>query len=486
MPKRIITVETRLQPNSELVTYLNSAVSIYEKTKRKIYHEMTNSDYSKKYKKEAEFTKHCRDTYELHSRTINSIIHEVKGSLNAFIELKKTELSSIEQKIETQTNKINKIIEILNELKPKVTNNEATAKELYKYRKNKYSLYYQKNRLNKLKIRKQNLEYIIEYKVYNICFGSKQMLRKQHNLSNNGYKTRTKWYNDFVKHRDKNILFLGSANETLGNQMTNLFYNKDTDLFEIKVRKIEKTNSKRGSDSNYVIDNNIKFSYHKEDIISLLKTHSNNANNKQPISYRFHREGTTWYLQIIFKLHFDTTSYVTRKNFGVIGLDYNDGFIQLAETDRFGNLVNLKKYNLQYHGTGNKAKTEIEQTITEIMKYAKLVGKDIAYENLNFKKTKAKQSKATSDKGKHYNKMLHQFDYSRYKQKLQDISFNNQVFIYYVNPKNTSKIGKEKYANRMKLTTHQSAAFVIARRYQGFKDNLKSKENTNTTNQKVA
>ena len=36
-----------------------------------------------------------------------------------------------------------------------------------------------------------------------------------------------------------------------------------------------------------------------------------------------------------------------------------------------------------------------------------------------------------------------------------------------------SKIGKQKYSNRMKLTTHQAAAYVIARRYQGFKDNLK-------------
>ena len=69
--------------------------------------------------------------------------------------------------------------------------------------------------------------------------------------------------------------------------------------------------------------------------------------------------------------------------------------------------------------------------------------------------------------------MLHLFDYNRYNQKLKDIAFNNKVYLAFVNPKNTSKIGKQKYSDKMKLTVHQSASYVIARRYQGFKDNLK-------------
>ena len=473
MPKRIITVETRLQCNTELTNYLNSTVSMYEQVKRSIWHEMTDKDYNKKYAKESEFAKHCRNKYNLHSRTINSIIHEVKGIMHSYMELKKTELVSVTNKITSQQSRVDKTIKCLDKLKPKVTDNKATDKELNKYRKYKQRLYYQKNRLNRLKIKKQNLEYVIDHKIYNLCFGSKQMFRKQYNLSANNYKTHTKWHNDFVKSRDKNILFLGAYNETLGNQMINLSYDKDTDLFNIKLRKIEKTNNKKGSADNYILCDSIKFSYHKDDIIELLNEHLLNNKNKQSITYRFHRENTKWYMQIMFDLYFEPTSYITRCNNGVIGLDYNNGFIQLAETDKYGNLVNLKKYNLQYHGTGNKAKTEIEQTISDIVKYAQSVGKDIAYENLNFKSTKSQQIKATSKNGKQYNRMLHQFDYSRYKQKLQDISFNNQVFTYYVNPKNTSKIGKQKFANRMKLTIHQSAAYVIARRYQGFKDKLK-------------
>ena len=43
-----------------------------------------------------------------------------------------------------------------------------------------------------------------------------------------------------------------------------------------------------------------------------------------------------------------------------------------------------------------------------------------------------------------------------------------------VNPRNTSKIGKQKYSDRMKLSAHQAASFVIARKGQGFVDKLVS------------
>ena len=66
---------------------------------RNIFSQMTDSNFSKLYPKESMFTKHCRAKYGLHSRTINSIIHEVKGEMNAYSALKKTELTQINNKI---------------------------------------------------------------------------------------------------------------------------------------------------------------------------------------------------------------------------------------------------------------------------------------------------------------------------------------------------------------------------------------------------
>ena len=54
MAERLITVETRLKPNTDLTNYLNFAVIVYEQAKREICHQMTNPNYNTKYSKESE------------------------------------------------------------------------------------------------------------------------------------------------------------------------------------------------------------------------------------------------------------------------------------------------------------------------------------------------------------------------------------------------------------------------------------------------
>ena len=111
-----------------------------------------------------------------------------------------------------------------------------------------------------------------------------------------------------------------------------------------------------------------------------------------------HREGKKWYLQVMFTIEYE--AYETTNQYGVLGLDYNDGFMEMSETDEKGNLIGLYHYKLWYHGTGTKAKTEIEQVVSRIVTMAKAKGKSIVIEQLDFKKTKAKQTKGNSQKGK--------------------------------------------------------------------------------------
>lgn len=68
--------------------------------------------------------------------------------------------------------------------------------------------------------------------------------------------------------------------------------------------------------------------------------------------------------------------------------------------------------------------------------------------------------------------MLSTLDYSRFEFILNNIAHRNKVEIIKVNPAYTSKIAKSKYCYKKKLTIHQGAAYVIARRGQGFKDYL--------------
>ena len=66
----------------------------------------------------------------------------------------------------------------------------------------------------------------------------------------------------------------------------------------------------------------------------------------------------------------DTNDCKTRSCYGTIGLDYNDGFIELAETNETGNLVHLKHFDLKFHGTGNSATSEIRNITSKIDDYA--------------------------------------------------------------------------------------------------------------------
>ncbi len=68
--------------------------------------------------------------------------------------------------------------------------------------------------------------------------------------------------------------------------------------------------------------------------------------------------------------------------------------------------------------------------------------------------------------------MIHTLDYSRYIFRLENKCHKMQVALNKINPYNTSLIGYEKYAKNRKMTIHQAASFVIARKYQGFIDKL--------------
>ena len=89
---------------------------------------------------------------------------------------------------------------------------------------------------------------------------------------------------------------------------------------------------------------------------------------------------------------------------------------------------------------------------------------------MNFKQTKAETEAAKSDKGKDYNKMIHLFDYSRYKSTFESCCYLRSVNLIKVNPAYTSKIAGQKYCDQRKLVIHQGANFVIARKDQGFVD----------------
>ena len=461
-----VTIMTRLEKTEEFLSYFEPYMTEYNQVYREMWYHMTAPEYAKKYAKASVFVTEMCQKHQMLKRTINAIRYDIKGRIQALQALKETELKQLEIKIAKKEEKIGTLIEWIQKWKPFVRENQVSKQQLVQYRNKKQSLYHQKNRLNQMKQTYANVQYQIQQKKYSLGFGGKRMFEKQHRLKENGYMTHTKWYHDYKKARDKNIFYLGSADETAGNQLFQLRYQPITDTFDIKIRKEKKYCDAQKEKENYILLQSIRFRYLQNELLAVWKA------GNQPLSFRIHREKNKWYLQCMFAIRYEESAYRTCATYGTLGLDYNDGFIEVSETDGCGNLVGQYHYDLPYHGTGKKAENEIRQVVSKIVNRAEQKGKNISIENLDFKKTKAKITKGNGKKGKHYHKMLHLFDYRRYKDTLRNSCHRHKVQLQLVNPKNTSKIGIKKYSWKKKLNPHQAASFVIARMGQGFQDSI--------------
>ena len=434
---RVYCLETRI-PNSE-AEYFSKFTPEFAALCRRIWQDLKhNVTTDSKY-----VTALCHK-YGFMKRTVNSALRQMKGQRIA--------------KIDALDEKIAKIKEEINDLKSKVAKHPNDKRLLARYKNKKKKLYSWQQR--KLRFQNSIRDYEAdENRKYSLCFGSKSFFSKRYNLEANDYKTHEKWLNDFCKLRDRQLYSVGSSEETAGNQMCQLEYILNIDRFMLKIRKEYKycrPDAKQNDRDNYIwLD--VDFKYKRELLIKALE-------EGLPLSYTITRKGRKWYIDVSIKQTCEVTTDTTN---GCVGLDYNNGFIALTETDKYGNIIKVENIPLWHHGTGNKAKSELSEKISKIVRYTASVDKALCIENLKFSKTKSQQIR----KGKRfYNRMLHLLDYGRYKRLCQDYCATYGVMLKMVNPAYTSKIGKQKYSKARKLTVHNSAAYVIARRGQGFQD----------------
>lgn len=456
--ERVYTVETRIRLNQDIREYLNSYVTYYNRLYRIMWHQMSSVDFKTRFTSPSYYLTYICNIYGVLRRTANTIYKDIIGRQKALLELKKLELSNIKQKLNKCNTKIEELKLKINKSKPLVAENKLNKYELKQYRLLKQRLYHKQNKFNRLKQKERVLCDIVNNKRYDLCFGSKRWYKAQWYLQANKLKTHEKWYNLYVKNRDKCINYLGSADESCGNQMCQLEYHTDTDIFSIKIRK----ENKYVTEDKYLYIDGLDFKYMRSEIIEICTNHKNKSNNRRPLTIRFKRKGNKWYVQLMFSIKRIPT---TRYDNGVIGLDFNSGFIEATETDKQGNIVKQYHFGLNYHGCGNKAKNEMAEVVSRIVTIAVSKGKDISVEKLNFNK-----KKATVGKNKQYNKMLHTLDYSRYTEMIQNVCHRKQVGLVQVNPAYTSIIGNNKYGRTRKLNRHQSASYVIARLGQGYTD----------------
>lgn len=292
-------------------------------------------------------------------------------------------------------------------------------------------------------------------------FWTQMKLNKVNQLLSNGLKLHltfgTKYLlktnkAKFLAKRDNQVIYIGDKNETCGNQQFQISFNSKYNRFDYKLRLENQWVS--GSDKyifgSFVLKN-------KEAKIHILRTLSNKKSN--PLTYRILKRDGSLYLQIMYRRE---ATDITRYNQGVLGVDFNKGFISVSEIDSSGRLASLTRYNYLHQGKATKTKASMLELVSQLVAQAVSLGKDIVIEDLVSLDSNKKQEKSTS---KNYNRMINSLKFGLFKRCLLSKATKEGVSVQVVNPYNTSNIARTSYTDRMKLNMHDAASYVIARRF---------------------
>ena len=403
--------------NQELYDYFEEVTPLFAFLVRRTIHHLR---HNLKGEKETKYRTKLKQQYNLTNRFAKSVITVAKNQLKLSKEAGKYLHSTYNKRIKKIDAKIIKTKAILN--------NQKTLKERKKKLKTKlFWLEIKKNRLIQLKNNGPKPM---------LTFGTKKLL-KRNKL-------------EFLEKRDNQIVYVGDKNDFKGNQQFQLFYNKKYNKFTYKIRLENKyiKNSKYIYGSFIIKDNKAK-----REILKILNKPKTNS-----LTFRIIRKNNLLYLQIMYRTG---ATFKTLSSHGVLGVDFNKGFITISEIDETGKLLNLDRINYIHKGRAGVTKNSMHHLVKDLVDIAIKSGKDIVIEDLK-SLDKKKQEKTER---KHYNRMINTLKFGKFRQFLETRCDKLGVGLSLINPYNTSKIAASKYCNNMKLNIHSGASYVIARRF---------------------
>ena len=447
----VFTVTTELKLNKEYNQlagkYISDYIELFNKIQRLTFHRIKNYHIKNgkiTLKDKGVIYAQLKEEFNLTSRAIDAILSNMLGRYESIKELKEFERKSLERKISTLETELTKLKDERT-LQRISLNNNLKDFNFVKYKNLKIKIYWKQNRLNTKKQKLKNLEKEIETGKYKVCFGTKKLLQKD--------------YKEFIEKRDSEIYFLGRAGDNACNLNFQVEYSSKINQFYFRIRKeIDLDNDK------FVYG---QFNFNNKDYTNLLK---NLLRTKESaLTYRIKFKSNKVLLQIIYNFEHNKDLCVTRDSYGVVGVDFNKGFVSVSETDKYGNLINTFNIDYQY-SKGNQTTNDFQNIATRLKDYCLNTGKDLVIEKLDFTK---KKDNLISKRGKKYNEMLSSLAYSKFDSIITSKCAKNRIFLHKVNPAWTSWIAKQKYCPKMKLNIHSGASYVIARRGMFLKDKAK-------------
>ena len=427
----------------EIIEYFEETAGNYGFLKRCTLHILRNCPEMSR----NDLNKFLQERFSVTTRTASSAIYEVEEMISSALALIPLNIEKLEGKIDSKI----KLIEKKKKEMAKIhASHKTNTKRLGKL---KFHIYNIHNSVNKLKQKIENLERQMNERKPNICLGTKKLAR-------NDMKA-------FKRHRDSQINYIGRACEKQGNMNFQMQYVKKGNFFAMKVRRDFGKWKDNRSPERFAYGK-CHFKYGGKQLKDAM------SNNASPVTVSVIRRNERYYLFVTVAVSYESSAIVTRKEHGVIGIDFNKGFINICETDEKGNIVSIEKIKYPF-GKAGITNAGLADVISKVCEKSIETGKSIVAEDLSFERKKSKAKKAVTPTEKERMRMLHSLPYSRYAKILENITFNRRIELIKVNPAYTSRTAEQKFCNQMKLNIHNGAAFVIARKGMGIKDKFLKK-----------
>jgi IS605 OrfB family transposase len=345
----------------------------------------------------------------------------------------------------------------------------------FEVRRLKRSNHYKANRIAKNEAQIRRLKQSKEAGRFRVCFGSKKLARKQHNLEENGYSSHVQWLADWQLARSSQVFYEGSSNYAGGNQLVR--YNPEEKSLTITVspqlrEKYGETVTLHGIEFKYgadwlkaAIEPVKKESTRKGKDGSKVK--ATRFGSKQPVTYNFVFKGDRLYINAT--VDHPGAEIISSLQSGALGIDFNPTSIDWAVIDREGNLRKHGSIKVNFQDKrSNQTKDIIGKAVAQIVRVAQSFQVPVVIEDLDFQQKKA----SLKEKGKKYARMLSNMAYSRFTQMIETRCSRAGVELIKVEPAYTSVIGVTKYMAMYGLNSGCAAALVVARRGQGRTEKL--------------
>lgn len=413
--------------------------TIQQTITRKIFNVISDKKDENTYKLFLELQKSLSKEYSVPVRVCKSAFVNAKGQRESIISNNENRILYLETKIK--------------ETKADIKRNEENLKKAKISKQKKKILGWISNQKQKLQTNKDKLKQAKKKEIHRM-WGSKSFYNSQ--WSKNYKNDHETWRDEWNIKRNHHLYFVGSKDETCGNNICQLL-----SLNQIQLR-LPNT-----FDEKYIhldVDFDHKTSKGEQKDITKYLLYA--IQNEQALTFTIFQSVDTkdWYVHITF-------SYlnICEIKDETIGVDLNYDLFSTSEINKDRNPENFTDHRIE---SKNKSSEEIDQQIIDvvhkIVDEASRKDKSITIEDLDLKKSRYE------NKGKKGNYKTHMVCDNKFITYLQSYAVKKGVYVKKVNPAYTSYIAMVKYMNKFGRSRHACAAYVIARQGLDIIDKLPS------------